>query len=139
MALSPKKSIKKTHDGGDVVTVGEKTYKKKPVTLQSLVIADGQTVAVMILGRITASRTLTAEMPGKAAEKSARTCPVGIMETGETRALLCNAVMASTLEETYPEEGYIGKIFEITCVGKVPGKRYKGYTVHELEEVMEES
>ena len=54
------------------------------------------------------------------------------LSTGEEMQTICNKVMESTLNEEYPDAGYVGKSFLIEQ-RSVPGKRYKNYRVAEIE------
>ena len=55
------------------------------------------------------------------------------LETGDTCQVIVPAVMKSVLEDTYENEGYVGKGFQLTKHEKPQGKRYFNYTVNELE------
>lgn len=55
------------------------------------------------------------------------------LETGEEGELIVNAVLKSTLEESYPSEAYVNKAFQITRKAKTNGKRYHTYSVFEIE------
>jgi len=54
------------------------------------------------------------------------------LATGEEMQIICNKVMESTLNEEYPDKGYVDKSFLIEQ-RSVPGKRYKNYRVAEIE------
>lgn len=54
------------------------------------------------------------------------------LETGEQVQIIVGAVLKSTLNDEYPNNGYVGKSFMITQ-SKVEGKRYKTYRVVEIE------
>jgi len=55
------------------------------------------------------------------------------LETGQEMQLIANAVLRSTLEEEYPEAGYVGKGFALTKEAKPSGKKYNPFTVVEIE------
>ncbi|NDD63589.1 MAG: hypothetical protein EBZ36_06375 [Acidobacteria bacterium] len=62
------------------------------------------------------------------------------VEDGKSKRLLCGKVLVSTLLENFPDDGYVGKTFQVT-MGPVPqGKRYKTCEVRlvELDESGEE-
>ena len=67
------------------------------------------------------------------AEKSADVANVTNLVDGKKYVVLMNAVVKSSLEEAFPDAGYVGKSFRIFGTGKVSGKRYKGYEVSQIE------
>ena len=52
--------------------------------------------------------------------------------TGEQVEVIAGTVLMETLKEAYPDDGYVGLQFMITQ-HKVEGKRYKTYSVTEIE------
>ena len=46
--------------------------------------------------------------------------------------LICNSVMKSNLEETYPDQKYVGKCFEVTKLDKRKGKEYNDFEIVEI-------
>ena len=102
----------------------------KQVTLPILKKADNETVYIAVLGPIFQGK----QVSGKDAEKMepAQLMNCCNLETGEECQIICNAVLKSTLEENYPDEGYVGKAFSIMQY-KVEGKRYKNYKIAEIE------
>lgn len=77
--------------------------------------------------------TYTDPDPKKAKEKPATVLPVGDVETGEAMNLLVPAVMESALNESYPDQEYIGKVFMVCKMPKRPGKRYFDIKLVEVE------
>lgn len=71
--------------------------------------------------------------PKKAKEKPATISGVTDRETGEMFQFLVPSVVESQLKRDYPEDGYVGKIFRITCLGKRAGKRYRDFSIFEIE------
>lgn len=66
-------------------------------------------------------------------EKGADVAPVKDLEQdGKEGVILLGAALRSQIEEAYPGNGYVGKQFRIKCLGRMPGKRYKGYAVTEI-------
>lgn len=128
------------------VKIGGKTYTKKAVTLPFLLVQDNQTVTIRIEEAIRDAKgnkdRKNAE--GKKMDEPMRICPVSLvsdvpasgknaaMPAGLMANLICGKVVESNLSEHYPDNGYVGKVFEITCTGKVAGKRHKGYIINEL-------
>lgn len=77
-------------------------------------------------------------------EKSADMAPITVLEeytdshgtkfAPNTRAMVCvSAILKSRLEDNFPAGDYVGKIFAVTCTGKIPGSRAKGYTIQQLQ------
>lgn len=77
-------------------------------------------------------------------EKSADMAPITVLEpytdshgtdfAANTRAMICvSAILKSRLEDNFPSGDYVGKIFAVTCTGKIPGSRAKGYTIQQLQ------
>jgi len=136
---------------GRSIEIGGKIYTRKAVTLPLLMINDGDSISVRLEGPIHESTMATGRKGGDGKDmKPMKLCNVVMMAdytsiivkgkeeqevlhaAGEERQLVCNAVLESTLEEHFPDASYVGKCFEIGCTGKVPGKRYKGFTLAEL-------
>lgn len=55
------------------------------------------------------------------------------LETGEECQVITGAVVKSVLEESYPNQSYVGKGFAICKADKEAGKEYIRYTVDEIE------
>lgn len=101
------------------------------VTLPILKKVDDVAIYVTIQTKI----ILGKEMPAKEGEKqqeAAHLCNVINLETGEEMQMIANAVLKGSLEEKYPDESYVGKSFKILQM-KVEGKRYKNYSMFEIE------
>lgn len=55
------------------------------------------------------------------------------LETGEKMQIIVPAVLLSILNESYADNAYVGKGFQITKHPKASGKRYHAFSVAELE------
>lgn len=66
-------------------------------------------------------------------DQPATIMPVTNVETGEQGQIIVNAVLKGILEETYPDESYVDKAFEIVKHDKRAGKRYHTFSVFEIE------
>lgn len=55
------------------------------------------------------------------------------METGEKGMLIVNAVLYSTMKQMFPNDGYVGKTFEVEKLPKAKGKDYHTFNVYEVE------
>jgi len=54
------------------------------------------------------------------------------LESGALYDLIVPALLKTALEENYPDASYVGKSF-VAVKRDIPGKRYKGYDVSEIE------
>jgi len=102
----------------------------KNVTLPLLKKEDDRPVYIKSIGAIYKGK----QVNGKEADKMEPADLMNIvnLETGEEMQIICNAVMKSTFNEEYPDDSYIGKCFRVTQM-KVEGKRYKNYSIAEIE------
>lgn len=118
---------------GGTVEAGGKTYKKRAVTLPFTLLQDKQSIRCQFDGAIHAGK-VDPNKKGKDGKPMdpMQLAPITNLDTGEQTILICAAVVQSNMAEKFPGDSYVGKAFEITCTGKVPGKRYKGYTIYEL-------
>lgn len=105
---------------------------KKLVTLPTLTIKGGETVYIKFLSEISVSKVIQKDKDGKDQEP-AHIAQVFQLDTGEARTLIVNAVLNSIMVEEYPNHSYKEKGFQITAANPKAGKRYKGFTVAELE------
>lgn len=71
--------------------------------------------------------------PKKAKEKPATVCGVTDMETGEVFQFLVPSVVEANLKRDYEGDSYVGKVFRIECLGKRPNKRYRDFSIFEVE------
>lgn len=62
----------------------------------------------------------------------AHICNVTNLETGELMQIITGSVLKGNLEDNYPDQSYVGKCF-ISTQSKIEGKRYKGYSLAEIE------
>lgn len=59
-------------------------------------------------------------------------CTVVDLQTGEVFRLVAHEVLENTLNEGYPNDGYVGKVFEIKKT-KRAGKKYFSFDVTEIK------
>ena len=55
------------------------------------------------------------------------------LNTGEEAEIVVPAVVLSTMHESYPNDAYVGKNFELCKLAKKAGKNYFPYRINELE------
>lgn len=60
------------------------------------------------------------------------------LEDGHSVQMLANSVLHSELEKQYPDNSYVGKVFELIKNTKAEGKSYNTFGITELEAVEEE-
>jgi hypothetical protein len=104
----------------------------KSVTLPILKQADGVPYYVRVTGAIFLGKQLKGEGE-EAKQEPAHLMNITNLETGEDMQMIANTVMKSSLEEEYPENGYVGKCFQIERKAAGAGKRYKAYSIQEIE------
>lgn len=108
---------------------------KRAVTLPGIVLKkEGDSRCL----RIDEAMHLSAAKMGAKGEKGAKemepatVCAVTDVVSGEQGNFVVPAVVKGNLDEKYPDQGYVGLIFQITHNGKRAGKRYADFTVLEL-------
>ena len=69
----------------------------------------------------------------KAKMEPAILCHCINLENGEQMQLIINAVVKANLIEAYPENGYVGKSFELIKHTKREGKQYNDFSIAEIE------
>lgn len=112
-------------------------YKaKRAVTLPAIVLKkEGESRCLKIQEPMHLSAA--AKAPGKETDKQmepATVCAVVDVVSGEMGNFVVPAVVRGNLEEKYPDDSYVGCVFQITHNGKRQGKRYADFTVIELEQ-----
>lgn len=118
---------------------GGKFTRKRAVTLPTFKVEVDKTLYLMV----NSAMYLGKEQKAKAGEEAkkgaakmdqpATILPVTDVETGEQGQIIVNAVLKGILDETYPDESYVGKSFEITKHDKKAGKRYHTFSVFEID------
>lgn len=114
-----------------------RTFTRGKVVTRTVFKLDKDKPAIL---RIDSVMKLGKQLPGKVdpatgemvMPKPAMTCDVQAMESDVPHVLLCNSVLRSELVEHYKDDSYVGKIFEITNLGKLPGRDYNGYAIVEM-------
>ncbi len=67
-------------------------------------------------------------------KEPATICDVIDLRTGEPAQIIANAVVKSVLNESYPNDSYVGLCFAITKQNRVQGKSYDPFTIEEIED-----
>lgn len=132
---APRKTAKKT-ETDEQTEQTEQVAKYQPKIKRTLVLpllkkADDVPIYIRIEGEIHTGKEVKG-VGDKAKMAPARLVNCMNLETGELCQIIVNKVLEETLIEHYPDGGYVGLGFEI-IQHQVEGKRYKTYTVNELE------
>ena len=106
--------------------------RKAQITFPVLKKADDIPIYVKITEPIFTGKEMQTKK-GEDEMKAAQIARVVDLETGLVMEMICNAVLESTLNESFPEQKYVGKCFEITQHAKKEGKRYRTYSVWEID------
>lgn len=105
---------------------------KRLVTVPTLTLKSGTVYYLKFLTPIAVSKVVNKDKDGKVQEP-AHIAQVVQLDSGEARTLIVNAVLASIMVEEFPNDSYVDKGFQIEPTTPKEGKRYKGFTVAELE------
>ncbi len=89
-------------------------------------------VYVKFTGPMFVGKAIEESKDGKKKEP-AIIAPVINLETGEEAQIVMNRVLHSTLKESYADDAYIGKSFEIMKKTKREGKDYNDFALFEIE------
>lgn len=126
---------------------------KRQITVPTLVMKDASPARLLkFMDKMRLSSYLDPD-PKKKKEKPATVAGVTDMESGEVFQFLVPSVVESNLRRDYDAECdvkgegketefvndngehlYVGKVFRIQCMGKRPGKRYRDFSIFEVEQ-----
>ena len=112
---------------------GGKYTRVRSVTLPTLKLVEEQTVHVTITSAMVQSKVAQKPKAGEAPKEPATVCNVTDLDTGALAQMICGAALKGVLNESYANDGYVGKSFEITKHAKAAGKRYNTYSVFEID------
>lgn len=104
---------------------------KKPVTYQLLKKVDGVPVYIRITSAIFVGKAIAGN-PGQEKMEPASLVRCINLQTGEEQEMIVNKALEGALVDAYPDESYVGKGFMVEQY-TIPGKRYKGYKIAELD------
>lgn len=108
---------------------------KKLVTLPTLSLKQvGVTYSVQILDAMRVSQLKAKQKVGGKEMEPATVCTVVKLDTGEQANMLIPAVVKGNLQEHYPNDSYVGCMFQITNNGKrSETQRYNDFSIIEIE------
>ncbi len=106
--------------------------KKKTVTVPVLKLMPDQPVYIRVENAMEVSRPAGAKVPGQSME------PATIMHCtnldSDTECLLIvGTMLKSVIEQSYPNQSYVGLSFEVVNHGKRGDKKYNAYSLCEIE------
>lgn len=107
-------------------------YKRKLLTIPVLSLKENDQRCI----RFDSVMRIGKAMPvkeGKAPMDPATIADVTDVISGEVFELIVPAVLQSVLHENFPDDSYVGKVFELEALPKREGKQYRGIKAHLLE------
>lgn len=115
--------------GGAAVSAFKAT---KHVTLPTLSLKDAGTIVhLRFESPIRQGKNINPDDP----KEPAHVATVLNLDTGELQQIVLAKQLRGTLEEEYPNDGYVGRIFELENLGKKKGgKSAEGYNVFKITE-----
>lgn len=113
---------------------------KKLITLPTLVMKEASEPRILRFD--TAMRVSTFDNKkggakgdgGKRIEEPATVAAVTDMQSGEQMQFIVPSVVKANLEREYADNDYVLKIFRIQCLGKRVGKRYRDFSIMEVDQ-----
>jgi hypothetical protein len=105
---------------------------KRLLTVPVLSLKDNEPRILRFDGKMHIGKTMKAK-EGDKPKEPATIASVTDMESGEIFDLIVSAVLHSVLDEEFPGDAYVGKVFSVTALPKRDGKQYKGMKVYEMD------
>jgi hypothetical protein len=126
-------SSAKKKTSGPVSQRTDSPYKiVRNVTMPSLKLEIEKPYFVKVTGPYFTGKAQKPGKDGKAMEP-ATVLPIVNLETGEVAQLVMGAVLKGILDDSYPDDVYVGRAFRLVKHDKANGKRYFSYSVDEIE------
>jgi len=110
---------------------GFKLHKKKAIALPILRIVNERSYYLRIDEAMFVGKQI--ESDKKKGKGPATIMTVTNLETMEQAQIVVPVVLEGTLEEAFPEQSYVGRLFEIVKHNKVGDQAYHTFTVVEIE------
>lgn len=126
---------------------------KRQITMPTLTMKEASPAMILRFDERMALSTYVDPDPKKQKEKPATVAGVTDMATGVVYKFLVPSVVEANLRRDYDAEvkihgegkaakitedkgdhTYVGKLFQIQCLGKRPGKRYRDFSIVEVEQ-----
>lgn len=114
---------------------GSSPFKRiASVTLPTLKVEEGKPVFVMITDAIVSKQTVGKDDEGKPVLKMIDVMPIVNLETGELMTMVPGKALGQNLKDYKGGNGaYIGLCFELTKHPKPEGKRWKPWSIFEIQ------
>lgn len=112
---------------------GLKFTKVKSVTVPVLKLMPDRPVYVRIESAMQVSKQVQAKKVGAAPMEPATIAHCVNLENDSECILIVGRMLKSVIDESYPDNGYVGKSFELVNHGMRGDKRYNSYSVNEVE------
>lgn len=106
--------------------------RKKVLTRPVLKLREDNPVYIKIQGPMQIGKEMKPGADGKKKEP-ATVADVINLESGEEAQIICGAVIKSVLNESYPDNKYVGLCFAFTKQARQPGKEYNPVHIEEIE------
>lgn len=106
---------------------------KRQITVPTLTMKDGSNARMLSFNDAMRASNYIDPDPKKAKEKPATVAGVTDVESGELFQFLVPSVVESNLRRNYPDDGYVGRTFRIQCLGERAGKRYRDFSIFEVD------
>jgi hypothetical protein len=106
----------------------------KNLTLDVLKFVELEPRHVKITGPIHLGKEQKTGKDDDKKREPAHLAPCINLDDGSECQIIVSAVVLSTLQDEYPNDGYVGKCFAITKKARVAGKQYFPYGVEEIED-----
>ena len=105
----------------------------KNLTLDILKFVEGEPRHVKITAAMHVGKEQKPDAEGKKHEPAILASCINLDDGAECQ-IIVSAVVRSTINDEYPNDGYVGKCFAITKKARVAGKQYFPYGVEEIED-----
>lgn len=116
------------------MTTVSHNYQRKLLTIPALSLKENEPRILRFDSLMKIGKVMKAQ-EGKKQMEPATIASVTDMNTGEIFELIVPAVLQSVLHENFPNDDYVGRVFELEALPKREGKQYRGIKAHLMESV----
>lgn len=116
-----------------VTASGLKFKKTKVVTVPVLKLMPGAPVYIKVESAMEISKQVEVKKVGDKPMEPATIMHCTDLSTDNEVLLIVGKMLASVINESYPDGSYVGKCFEIESKGKLGDKKYNVYNLTEIE------
>lgn len=122
---------------GDSVDTGASApgqFKRlRAISVPTFKMLEGGSYYFLFRSPIVTKQTTQKDEKGAMVEKEIRIASVVNLKTGEVGQIVVGTVLDSELANGFPKDSYVGKAFEIEKKKGKEGKRYRTYTIYEID------